>query len=265
MNIKHEIMLLLSIVLICCAGTVCAADSNNTMDMVCDVDSNEEFTSISKYEYVDDVEESVLSTKKEKSNNVTVDGEKLSLSNEDSLAVTAQESNQYLNDIKTTTSDEFYKFVDYLINQKGFKFNAKTSNESYTIYSSSNYQSILFDGENYVLPAGTPYFISKNRIGYVLDEYYPDVLYLNNDVYVDELYLGWLKNVENYHMTFNDGGLNNVFTIDSSQYSSQSTSSNLPKAYDLRDYGYVSPVKNQFNSGNCWAFASIAALESFLF
>ena len=255
----------MSIVLICCAGTVCAADSNNTMDMVCDVDSNEEFTSISKYEYVDDVEESVLSTKKEKSNNVTVDGEKLSLSNEDSLAVTAQESNQYLNDIKTTTSDEFYKFVDYLINQKGFKFNAKTSNEGYTIYSSSNYQSILFDGENYVLPAGTPYFISKDRISYVLDEYYPDVLYFkNNDVYVDELYLGWLKNVENYHMTFNDGGLNNVFTIDSSQSSSQSTSSNLPKAYDLRDYGYVSPVKNQFKSGNCWAFASIAALESFL-
>ena len=265
MNIKHEIMLLLSIVLICCAGTVCAADSNNTVDMVCDVDSNEEFTSISKYELADDVEESVLSTKKEKSNNVTVDDEKLSLSNEDSLAVTAQETNQYLNDIKTTTSaDEFYKFVDYLINQKGFKFNAKTSNEGYTIYSSSNYQSILFDGENYVLPAGTPYFISKNRIGYVLDEYYPDVLYLNNDVYVDELYLGWLKNVENYHMTFNDGGLNNVFTIDSSQYSSQSTSSNLPKAYDLRNYGYVSPVKNQFKSGNCWAFASIAALKSFL-
>ena len=265
MNIKHEIMLLLSIVLICCAGTVCAADSNNTVDMVCDVDSNEEFTSISKYELADDVEESVLSTKKEKSNNVTVDGEKLSLSNEDSLAVTAQETNQYLNDIKTTTSDEFYKFVDYLIKQKGFKFNAKNSDDGYTIYSSSNYQSILFDGENYVLPAGTPYFISKNRISYVLDEYYPDVLYFkNNDVYVDELYLGWLKNVENYHMTFNDGGLNNVFTIDSSQSSSQSTSSNLPKAYDLRDYGYVSPVKNQFNSGNCWAFASIAALESFL-
>lgn len=53
-------MLLLSIVLICCAGTVCAADSNNTMDMVCDVDSNEEFISINKYEQADDVDESVF-------------------------------------------------------------------------------------------------------------------------------------------------------------------------------------------------------------
>ena len=63
MKIKHRIMLLLSIVLICCAGTVCAADSNNTMDMVCDVDSNEEFISINKYEQADDVDESVLSAK----------------------------------------------------------------------------------------------------------------------------------------------------------------------------------------------------------
>lgn len=30
-------------ILICCAGTVCAADSNNTVDIVSDVDSNEEY------------------------------------------------------------------------------------------------------------------------------------------------------------------------------------------------------------------------------
>ena len=36
----------------------------------------------------------------------------------------------------------------------------------------------------------------------------------------------------------------------------------LPSYYDLRDYGWVTPVKNQKSSGNCWAFTSIAALES---
>jgi len=36
----------------------------------------------------------------------------------------------------------------------------------------------------------------------------------------------------------------------------------LPSNYDLRDYGYVTPVKNQKSSGNCWAFTSLAALES---
>lgn len=38
----------------------------------------------------------------------------------------------------------------------------------------------------------------------------------------------------------------------------------LPSSYDLRDYGWVSPVKNQGSNGNCWAFASLASLESCL-
>ena len=37
---------------------------------------------------------------------------------------------------------------------------------------------------------------------------------------------------------------------------------NLPSRYDLRDYNLVTPVKNQGSNGNCWAFASIASLES---
>ncbi|WP_297983073.1 C1 family peptidase [uncultured Methanobrevibacter sp.] len=44
-------------------------------------------------------------------------------------------------------------------------------------------------------------------------------------------------------------------------YNSSYTGS-LPSKYDLRSYGYVSQLKDQFNSGNCWAFATIAALES---
>lgn len=37
---------------------------------------------------------------------------------------------------------------------------------------------------------------------------------------------------------------------------------NLPKRFDLRDWGWVSPVKNQGEMGSCWAFGSIATLES---
>lgn len=36
----------------------------------------------------------------------------------------------------------------------------------------------------------------------------------------------------------------------------------LPSKYDLRDYNQVTPVKSQKSSGNCWAFTSLAALES---
>lgn len=44
-------------------------------------------------------------------------------------------------------------------------------------------------------------------------------------------------------------------------YNSSYTGS-LPKRYDLRDFGFVTPIRNQGKGGNCWAFSSLAALES---
>lgn len=38
----------------------------------------------------------------------------------------------------------------------------------------------------------------------------------------------------------------------------------IPTKYDLRTLGKVSPVKNQFDTGACWAFASFGAIESLL-
>ncbi len=36
----------------------------------------------------------------------------------------------------------------------------------------------------------------------------------------------------------------------------------LPSRFDLRELGYVTPIRDQQAGGNCWAFAGIAALES---
>lgn len=41
-----------------------------------------------------------------------------------------------------------------------------------------------------------------------------------------------------------------------------SGSGNLPSYFNLKDLGYVTPVKNQGNGGNCWAFSTLGALES---
>lgn len=38
----------------------------------------------------------------------------------------------------------------------------------------------------------------------------------------------------------------------------------LPSFYDSRKYGYVTPVKDQIQGGNCWAFSGIATLEACL-
>lgn len=44
----------------------------------------------------------------------------------------------------------------------------------------------------------------------------------------------------------------------------EQAATNLPASYDLRNYDKVSPVKNQLQCGDCWAFATYASMESAL-
>lgn len=47
-------------------------------------------------------------------------------------------------------------------------------------------------------------------------------------------------------------------------YDENNYAATLPKSYDSRDYGYVTPVKNQDYTQWCWAYATASAMETSL-
>ena len=70
----------------------------------------------------------------------------------------------------------------------------------------------------------------------------------------DEFY----TNLTIYPIAYNDEGLKLNFTNNNINVS------DLPARFDLRDWGWVTPVKNQGDMGACWVFGPVAALESAL-
>ena len=180
-------------------------------------------------------------------------------------------------DILNSTSDSYYAFFRYLVDDCGFEFrNTSNLGDGYLLYATANYSGVLFDGEEFTILPDDCYFVSTNdRLPYyVYHNYYEDIVYCHEDNYVlDEEYLGWLIwNANITNRDFSSGTLNelNITTIGEffNHYSQTNEQGNrdtdLPSRYDLRDYGYVTPVKDQGEDGNCWAFATMAALESYL-
>ncbi len=110
---------------------------------------------------------------------------------------------------------------------------------------------IKFDGNTIEIPLEKYYFI---RNGQVLNHDSAAQL-INNKTYIP------------VRAIIEAIGAKGVWTGDSVRitYQKQDTSvKRIPKAFDLREYNRVTPVKDQQQSGACWAFASLGAMESAL-
>lgn len=102
-----------------------------------------------------------------------------------------------------------------------------------------------FENNTALMCGGAIYSLSNQKLNYK-NLFKNNIAVLNNDLY------------EAGSININDWGKGNytIFIND------EDWNGTIPDKYNLNDNGYVSSIKNQQYGGNCWAFASLAALES---
>ena len=105
----------------------------------------------------------------------------------------------------------------------------------------------IFSNNQALIKAGAVFSCANNNTSISNPTYANNRADKNSDYY-ESSYLDILIGSDDYEMMTYQSSYNGV----------------LPLKYDLRDYGWVTPLEDQNNSGNCWAYATIAALESCL-
>lgn len=261
-KINIIIYLQLFVVLLCCIGTISAASSDTMDNIVSDSGSNNEIISVNDGELACDMDESVLSAQDGNlsTNDILKDDDGFEDDDcdeddfEDDDAddeLDDAEINEILEDIKLSTSGEYYDFVKSLLDTKKFSFNSNSIvDDGYKLFAINKYEKKLYDGGTHKLDNGGYYFVSTcSGLDLYVECFYPDTFHYNenDDVVFDKLYYTWQDSQTDKYINYD--------------YIKETST---PKRYDLRDTGYVTSVKNQQNKDNCWAFASVAALESYL-
>nr|WP_292798572.1 Ig-like domain repeat protein [Methanobrevibacter sp.] len=135
----------------------------------------------------------------------------------------------------------------YVSNSNFFFNSAKNGGAIFLDNATDHYVNAnTFYSNEAILCGGSIYSI-YNQVSDASNTYYNNKAQINDDLYITNQINLWIGN-GNYTLIVNDE-INDSITF-------------IPSYYSLVDEGYVTSVKNQQSSGDCWAFAAIGALES---
>ncbi len=134
---------------------------------------------------------------------------------------------------------DFYEFLS-IRNSTFLQNHAKIHGDALYIY---NPYSLIITNSTFKDNGEAIYSVYDDDLGISNNDFSNDSVLLNNT---------------DYNPIVVQKGLNSVLVNTTLNYTE------LPKKFDLRDWGWTTPVKNQGEMGACWAFGTIAALESAL-
>ena len=191
MKLKNYLgILLLFIVLMCCMNNISAITDDN-MNIVSEIDYSDDSISVSNEINLDENTQ-ILNAQKsnDEINDTSILGDDSEPAEDDtddnSIDDDEGSTFSFMDDIKESTTGDYYRFVNYLVNDCGFEFrNDSLAEDGYIIYSTQTYHGKYFDNEQFTISPDETYFVSiGEKEGYFINgNYYEDIIYLHNNQY----------------------------------------------------------------------------------